>query len=127
MHRIALTAVGAALAGLAVAVPIALSSSAKAGDNPTPAAGAPAAPSAAEPSPRQAAVEAAVRQLEHNLAALRTLRSALRAGRGEPALSDDDRHERELDLRGMREVARYESARAKAVARVGAVAAEAGA
>src|SRR5262245_40370524 len=117
MHRIASTAVGAALLALAVSLTTLLASPrALAGDGGTaPAAAPPAAAAAPEPSLRQTAVDVAIRQLERHLAGLRKTRSELRAGHPEPVLADDDRRQHDLDTRAMREVARYEAARSKAV------------
>jgi hypothetical protein len=132
MHRIASMAVGAALLALAVSLTVLLASSANAGDGGT--SGVPAAPAgpaapvapATEPSLRQSAVDAAIHQLERHLATLRKTRTDLHAGRAEAAPSDDDaRRLRELDVRGMREVVRYEASRAKALAAVSTAAAAA--
>jgi hypothetical protein len=105
--RSALAAVGGlvAAAALSFALP---SSPAFAGD-PAPAA-VPAV------SPRQAALEAVIHRLERHLAFLRKSRTELESGRPEPVPADDvARHRAEVDQRGVREISRYEAARAKAV------------
>jgi hypothetical protein len=77
----------------------------------------PAAPGAAEPSPRLAAVESEIRLLERHLQGLRKARTELHAGRAEPAPANDEAvRAREADVRALREVSRYEAARAKALA-----------
>lgn len=116
MHSVR-AAAGALALLAAVLVPL-VPSVARAGDDAGPA------PASAAPSPRQAAVEAEIRSLERSLSALRKVRTELAAGRAEPVPADDAaRRVREVDVRALREVARYESSRTKAVAALGDAAA----
>jgi len=107
------------LIAAAAAVP---SAPAHAGDDApplAPAAPAPqsAAPQAAAPAPRMAAVDLEIRALERRLTVLRRARTDLHAGKGEALATDDDaRRVADSDLRAVREVARYEAARVKALA-----------
>jgi len=82
------------------------------GASPAPAA-APAAPA----TPRYAALDQEIRRLERHLAVLRKARAELAAGRSEPVpLDEAARREHDAQARAFREMQRYESSRAKAVA-----------
>jgi hypothetical protein len=78
---------------------------------------APAASAATPPSPRFAALDQEIRHLERHLSMLRKARTELAAGRSEPVPVDEAaRHDRDVQAKALREVQRYESSRAKAVA-----------
>ena len=120
----------ASLAAFVTAFAVTVPSAARAADPVAPppvppAAGSPTAgsptdlaPGATESvAPRLAVVEAEVRAVERWLGVLRRVRTDLRAGRDDAApASDEVQAARELALRGVREVLRYESVRTKAVA-----------
>src|SRR5436190_1008871 len=97
---------------------------ARAGDpKPAPAPAPAPTPQAAGPgvgsmsASRLAALDAEIRHLEHHLTALRRARNDGRDGRAEAEPTDEaGRRAREADLRSMREIARYEGARAKGLA-----------
>lgn len=82
---------------------------------PTPQAGGPGVGTMS--ASRLAALDAEIRHLEHHLTALRRARNDGRDGRAETEPTDDaGQRAREADLRSMREIARYEGARAKGLA-----------
>ena len=100
-----------ALLVAAAAATVLLSAPARADEPVVVAAAAPTVP------PRQAALEVAIRRLERHLASLRKSRTELESGRPEPVPADDAARRRtDVDHRTLREVTRYESARAKALA-----------
>lgn len=100
--RAALALLAAALAGAACSVALA-------GDPPC------ADPPAASAPPRLKALEQEIRHLERHLTALRRARNDLKDGKAEAAPTDDDaRRSTEAAQRALREIQRYESARARA-------------
>ena len=102
---------------LLLALPLALAalSAAPASRSAFPDDAAPAATAA----PRLAAVEQEIHHLERRLSSLRKVRVELNAGRPEPAATDESaRRVEAADQRMLRELARYASARSKALSRV---------
>ena len=84
--------------------------------SPAPVVAPPVIASAAEPA-RKTALDAVIRRLERHLTMLRRARNELAAGRTEPLPSDEAARRRaEVDLRGVREVSRYEAGRTRALA-----------
>lgn len=84
---------------------------------PAPETPALRSPAEAAPAPRQAALDAAIRRLERHLALLRKARTELVSNRPEPSATDETARRRaDAGPRGLREISRYEAARARALA-----------